>query len=58
MTLQDRARLATEVRQRKAAERAERVCGLVRQGVRPLFAARRVGVSRRTANRYCQKAGI
>lgn len=58
MTLRERAILATQARQRQAEARAERVCALVRDGVPAMFAARRVGVSRRTANRYRQMAGL
>lgn len=52
MTLRERARLATEARQRKAQTRATQMCRLVDQGAQVKGAAYLVGVSQRTATRY------
>lgn len=52
MTLAERAHLATQVRQRKAAERAETLRVLLGEGECLKRAAHRVDVSYRTARRY------
>jgi len=52
MTLAERAHLATQVRQNRAALRAERLRALIEHGECLKRAAFRVGVSYRTARRY------
>ncbi len=52
MTLQERAKLATEARTRRAAERAEALHRLTERGEMVKRAAYSVGVSARTASRY------
>lgn len=52
MTLAERAHMATEARQARAALRAERLRAAIEQGECLKRAAARVGVSYRTARRY------
>ena len=52
MTLAERAQLATQVRQRKAAKRASLVRQMIAEGECVKRAAYRAGVSYRTACRY------
>jgi hypothetical protein len=56
MTLAERARLATQIRQSAAAMRALRLRRLLDEGEGLKRAAHRVGVSIRTARRYRRQA--
>ena len=55
MTLQERAKLATEVRQQRAIERASDLCRLLNEGEGIKRAAHRVGWSYRSARRWRQR---